>query len=229
MAIASPSVALDRAISAVLTVAVVAFTVVYLRQNLWSSPGAGARELRVTVEERWRDLKELAAIGQHRGNPRAPIHLIEFADFECPFCRRFDSVSRALESKYDGKIRRTFLHTPIPGHRFASQAARVAECAGEQHRFWPMHDALFALQDSLGTRPWILYARDAGIPSEAQFEQCAQRSDTVAAVAAGLRLALDFEVRGTPTIVLNGRRMDGAPTTGMLDSVIKQLLKEGRQ
>ena len=223
------SVVVDRAISLALTVAVVAFTVVYLRQNVWGSTGSAANGLQVTVEKRWPELKKLAESGQHRGDTSAPIHLIEFVDFECPYCKRFDAVSRALEKKYDGKIRRTFLHTPVPGHRFAMQAARAAECAGQQGRFWPMHDALFAHQDSLGTRPWLSYARDARVQNEPQFDECASKSDTVAAVAAGIRLALEFKVRGTPTVLLNGRRMDGVPTEGMLDSLIKQLLKEGRR
>lgn len=220
----SSATAFDRVVSVVLTLAVVVLTSAYVRRTFSPQSRLNKPVVALSYEESWEKLLE---VGRLRGDPNAPIDLVEFADFECPFCRSFDRIVQDLEARYGGRLRRAFVHTPIPGHRFAYHAARMAECAGDQGRFWQMHDALFARQDSFGLRPWGTFAEDADIPDLSAFQRCASRSDTVSAIEEGLRAANAFKVTGTPTVLLNGWRLAVAPQEdSVLSHLIDQLLSD---
>lgn len=223
----SVSSTFDRAISVVLTIAVMVFVASYVRRS-WSTPAPQRPSGPAMVfDRRWQSLLPL---GHQRGEGAGVVDIIEFGDFECPFCRSFDVRLRRLEEKYQGKIRRTFVHLPIPSHRFAYHAARLAECAASQGRFWPMHDALFARQDSFGLRPWITFARDAGIDNEGAFERCTASASPVDAIEVGLRMGREFEVAATPTVFMNGWRLAVAPQDDeALSSLVGQFLSGTRE
>jgi len=175
----------------------------------------------LVYEPQW---QELLKAGVQRGEPSATIQLIEFADFECPFCRKFSTVADAIETKYEGRIRRTFIHLPLSNHRFAYPAARVAECAREQGQFWKTHDALFAKQDSLGVKSWTSYARDGEVSDLLRFDRCAADTTKVANLERDLRIREDFRVTMTPTVIVNGWRFTLPPSDSVLARTIDQIL-----
>ncbi len=162
--------------------------------------------------------------GVHMGSLGAPVQLVEFADFECPFCAQFHKTLAALRERYPTQVGLTYMHFPILGHRFAIPAARVAECAGEQGRFEVMHDQLFEGQGEFGLKPWDDYATAAGVPDLAAFDSCIKRTDPIPRVEEGKALGAKLDVQGTPTIVINGWKLGHPPNAEELDGMVKAIL-----
>lgn len=171
--------------------------------------------------------RELLAIGIRTGPPDAPLKLIEFADFECPFCATMhDAISDSRRALGDS-LEYVFVHFPLVQHRFALPAARVAECAYEQGRFDAIQDELYAKQDSFGLRPWRAYALTAGVADLEAFDTCAQASDSIPRVTQGLEAARRLGLGGTPTLIVNGWRYS-ALAPGELKEVLRKRLGADR-
>ena len=92
--------------------------------------------------------KTINSSGYVRGNKNAPIRIVDFSDFQCPFCERAYPTMKALEAKYGNKLSLEYRHFPLSFHPYAQKAAEASECAGEQGKFWQMHDAMFEAQKS---------------------------------------------------------------------------------
>jgi hypothetical protein len=124
---------LDAAITATLVVCALVMTGLVLRRELLAPTAAPAR-----IEQKplfIKDWRAHFAQGIRMGSADAPVQLMEFADFECPYCASLHKDLKALQVRYPTQVALTFVHFPLPGHRFALLAARVAECAGDQGRF----------------------------------------------------------------------------------------------
>ena len=98
-----------------------------------------------------------------RGPANASVTVVEFSDFQCPFCSRMATLLRQLETRYAGRVRRVFRDYPLSMHKDATRAAEAADCAGEQGRFWEMHDRLFEGQQDLSSGAIGRYALDIGL------------------------------------------------------------------
>ena len=162
--------------------------------------------------------------GIRMGPAEAPVQLLRFSDFECPYCGTFHKDLKTLLGRYPTQVALTFVHFPLPMHRFAEPAARVAECAGEQGRFEPMYDLLFEQQESFGLKPWGDFATEAGVPDGAAFEACIKSTEPLARVTEGKALGNQLDVRGTPTIVINGWKLGRPPSEQELDAMVKAVL-----
>src|SRR5260221_2394019 len=156
-------VRLDGLVTATLVLCAAVTTGLVLRREFLLSAGVESRrpEQKPLFIPGWRnDLVKGARLG-----PEAPpVQIVEFADFECPFCGSFHKILKALEHRYPKQIGLTYVHFPIPGHRFAMPAARVAECAGDQGRFEAMYDQLFDAQDQFGLKALDDYANAGAVP-----------------------------------------------------------------
>lgn len=142
------------------------------------------------------------------GDPDAPVTVIEYADFECPYCAAAAPVLKQLVEESDGAARLVFRHFPLAGnHPHALTAALAAEAAGAQGAFWPMHDLLFARQDRLGDVALRTYAEELGLDGGRVVGEAAQQF--AAKVAADFELGLADEVAGTPTVVVDGELFPG--------------------
>jgi NhaA family Na+:H+ antiporter len=162
--------------------------------------------------------------GVRMGPAEAPIQMMEFADFECPFCGSMHKTIKAVRERYPTQVAVTFIHFPLPNHRFALPAARVAECAGAQGRFEAMHDHLFEEQDGFGLKPWSDYATEAQVPDSAVFDDCIKHTESLPRVAEGEALGKLLDVRGTPTLILNGWKLGRPPSEQELDAMVKAVL-----
>jgi protein-disulfide isomerase len=170
------------------------------------------------------DWKSHLAKATRLGRIDAPVQLIEYADFECPACGDFHKTLADLRERYPTQVALAFIHYPLPMHRFAEPAARVAECAGKQQRFEEMHDLLFEQQNQLGLKPWKEFATEAGVSDLAAFESCAQSKDPIPAVIEGRRLGDEIDVQGTPTLVINGWKLGSPPSAKELDAMVQAIL-----
>jgi protein-disulfide isomerase len=144
-----------------------------------------------------------------RGGPNAPVTLVEYGDYQCPFCAAANSVVRFLESQYGPTLRVVFRHFPLVEiHPLAAPAAETAEYAGDHGLFWEMHDAIFANQNRLSTQ--LLFA----IAGTLQLSQMGLR-DSIARSLHADKIQADFiggvrsGVNGTPTFYVNGVRHQG--------------------
>jgi hypothetical protein len=122
------------------------------------------------------------------------------------------------------KLRVTVRHLPLPYHRLARPAAHAAECAGAQHRFWEMHDLLFAKADSLGIKSIDSFARDAGVADSTEFRACEEALRFSGRIETDLALAQAIGAPGTPTIILNGVLEMGLTDSTRLQARLRYLL-----
>ena len=142
------------------------------------------------------------------GNPDAPVTVIEYGDFECPYCAAAAPVLRRLVEESDGRVRLVFRHFPVASvHPHALTAALAAEAAAAQGAFWPMHDLLFARQDRLGDVALRAYADSLGLDGSRVVGEPAQ--EFAGKVMADFQLGLEDEVAGTPTVIVDGRPFSG--------------------
>jgi protein-disulfide isomerase len=154
------------------------------------------------------------------GPADAPITIVEFSDFECPFCRRWHAeVYKPLLAAYPGKIRLVYRNLPLTSiHPDALAAAEAAMCAGEQDVYWKYHDKLFS-SESLGNSVYLQYAQDLGL-NMTTFKACLSDHKYQKAIETDSDFAINLGIRSTPTFFINGLAMVGAQP---LD-VFKQLI-----
>ncbi|MCD0452990.1 Na+/H+ antiporter NhaA [Actinocorallia sp. API 0066] len=144
-----------------------------------------------------------------RGPVDAPLTLVEYGDFQCPFCARATGAAREMRQRFGDELRYVFRHLPLSDvHPQAELAARAAIAAGDQGRFWEMHDTLFAHQDELEFEDIAGYAGELGLDVE-QFLRDLESEATAARVRADLASAEASGARGTPTFFVGDRRHIG--------------------
>jgi predicted DsbA family dithiol-disulfide isomerase len=143
-----------------------------------------------------------------RGSPMAPVTIVEFSDFECPFCAAAHPVLERVVSESDGKVRLVFKQFPLESHPNARAAARATVAAGKQGKFWEMHDRLFDNQDALDPASLSRHARELGLDME-RFRKDMGSEETEARIEADRALGRRAGIRGTPSIFINGRLYEG--------------------
>jgi protein-disulfide isomerase len=144
------------------------------------------------------------------GPPDATLTLLEFGDYQCPFCGRAYYVIKAMEQLLGDRLRFAFRNFPLASlHRYSVLAAEAAEAAAAQGRYWPMHDRLFEHQDALDLADVTQYAADLGLDLE-MFESDLRTHRFLDRVRVDLHSGAMSGVNGTPTFFLNGRRHEGS-------------------
>ena len=153
----------------------------------------------------------IAGDAPFKGASDAKVTVIEFSDFQCPFCSKGAQVLSALEKKYGNKIKIAFKHYPLPFHAQARIAAEASMCANEQDTklFWKMHDAMFADQSKLDKDNLIATAKKIGA-KEADFKACLESGKFKAKVDADVAEGAALGVKSTPTFYINGKLISGA-------------------
>jgi protein-disulfide isomerase len=144
-----------------------------------------------------------------RGPSGAPIELIEFSDFQCPFCQRANPTVQQVLSTYGDRIRFVYRNYPLPSHPNARPAAEAAACAADQDKFWPYHDRLFANPSKLSAADLKQHAADLGLDA-GQFNACVDTHKFKARIDADIEAGDQVGVNGTPAFFINGRMLSGA-------------------
>lgn len=158
-----------------------------------------------------------------KGPANAPIELIEFSDFQCPFCLQANSTVQRILSDYGDRIRFVYRHLPLKNHPHAWPSAEAAQCADEQGKFWQYHDRLFADQTKLGGEDLKAHAAALGL-DEARFNACVDSHKYKAAVDTDVLDAEKLGVSGTPAFFVNGRLLSGALPYDTFKKVIDEEL-----
>ena len=138
------------------------------------------------------------------GSPSAPVRIVVFTDFECPYCREAELTLSHLREQYGERVALYYFNYPLPSHPNAQPAARAAVCAAEQGRYSAYHDVLFAHQDDLARADYATWATAAGL-DRAAFEKCRASDAPQHRVEQDIREGIAAGVAGTPTFLVNGR------------------------
>ena len=173
---------------------------------------------------------DVAVAGRpYRGRADAPVTVVEFTDYQCPFCaRHFRETYRGLLSRYADTVRYVVRNFPIAVlHPQAHKAAEAAECADEQGAFWRYHDLLFERAPALDVESLRAYAAEAGL-DRGRFDGCLGSGRKAQVVAKDVADGVAYGVTATPTFFINGQRVVGAATLAELESHISAALRQAR-
>jgi protein-disulfide isomerase len=167
---------------------------------------------------------DVPAVGPSRGNANAPVTIIEFSDYQCPYCASTEEAVKKVLESYKDKVRLVYRDYPLSFHEQAQKAAEAARCAGDQGKYWEYHDTLFAKQGALEPAELVQYATDLKLDG-AKFKECLDGDKYADAVAKDVEAASQVGVTGTPTFFVNGRLLGGAQSYEAFSQVIDELLK----
>ena len=170
------------------------------------------------------DGSQAGADHPQRGGDKAPVTIVEYSDFQCPYCRQEESLLRRVLNTYGGQVRLVYMDFPLPSHPHAMEAAMAARCADEQGKFWAYHDALFASSSALSTPELKAAATQLGLDS-VTFDGCLDRHKYESAVLADKTEGERAGVHGTPYFIIGGRSMSGGQPLSAFESVIDKELR----
>lgn len=156
------------------------------------------------------------------GPPDAQVMLVEFADYECPYCEKVSPALKQLKKEYGGTVAIAYKDMPLPMHQRAEKAAEAARCAGEQGKFWEYHDLLYSTR-GLSTPELKAQARTLGLNGDS-FDQCLDSGKTAAAVKKDFDEGNRLGLTGTPSFFVNGHFFSGARDYAALKQMIEQQL-----
>jgi protein-disulfide isomerase len=158
-----------------------------------------------------------------KGPQQAPVTIVEFSDFQCPYCAKVVPTLKAVADRYGDRVRIVFRDYPLPFHQEATKAAEAAACAEQQGRFWEMHDKLFANQRSLQPADLKRYAVDLGLDQDG-FSRCLDSGQTAERWQRGREHAARYGVSGTPSFFINGRFLSGSMSLAGFTEIIDEEL-----
>lgn len=162
----------------------------------------------------------------HVGDISAKARIVEFGDFECPYCEQSFSIVREILQQYQGRIYFVFRDFPLTDiHPHALPAAEAAACAAEQGKFWEMHDKLFINQDNLEEADLRKYAQAIGL-NATQFSSCFKANKYLPEINQDIDDGIGFGVRATPTFFINGYKIEGVIPKDLFRQLIDKALAE---
>jgi protein-disulfide isomerase len=143
------------------------------------------------------------------GDPKAPVSLTVFSDFQCPYCGKAAPTFKDIVDKNQGKVKLVFRQFPLPGHQYAQKAAEAAEAAGAQNKdkFWEMHDKMFANQTALTENDLIKYAGEIKLDVD-KFTNALKSGQYASIVKGDLADAQKLDLPGTPSVYINDQLAD---------------------
>jgi predicted DsbA family dithiol-disulfide isomerase len=159
-----------------------------------------------------------------KGAAKPLVTIVEFSDFECPYCSEVQTTLKQVMDNYGNQVRLVFKHLPSEGRRLSLPAARAAHCAAEQDRFWEFHDALFAS----GNRSPAVFeeiASELGL-GMAKFRACLSSEQSRSAIVKDIEAARLFRIESTPSFIVNGKLIKGAVSFAEFQKIIERELEQ---
>lgn len=163
-----------------------------------------------------------------KGSDNAPVTMLEFSDFQCPYCGSFvTGTLPQIEEKYinTGKVKLAFRNFPLSFHKYAEKAAEAASCANSQGKFWEYHDKLYANQNALDIASLKQYAIDLGLDVK-KFNDCLDFNQTASIIQKDVSDGQAYGVGGTPDFFINGYELSGALPFSSFEQIIEQELSK---
>lgn len=161
------------------------------------------------------------------GPVQAPVTIIEFSDFQCPYCRRVQPTLKRLLQDYQGMIKLVYRDFPLRNiHPEAQKAAEAAQCAAEQQKFWPYHDKLFATSN-LAVKDLKQYAQELALDTQ-QFDTCLDSDKYAGEVEKDLQAGVNAGVNATPSFFVNGQPVNGAASYDHFKELVDAALEQAQ-
>lgn len=206
--------------TAVLVCCALVITGLAVRRELGAArPAATPYTDQVRPVRDWRSY----ATGTRIGPADAVVTIVEFSDFQCPYCRVMAERLREVRRKHPREVALVYRHFPLSYHPHALPAARASVCADEQGRFEAFHDALFARQDSLNDAALPRLAKIAGVPDAKRFDECLKGAASLAHVERDIAAARQLGISGTPALLVNDALITGG-APGVLEEQVARAL-----
>jgi len=160
------------------------------------------------------------------GKKDAPVSIIAFSDFECPFCSRGADILNQVKKKYGNKVSVAFKHFPLAMHQHARQASEASMCVNEQgsDKFWKFHDLLFKNQDKLDAKNLEIFAKKCGV-DEKKYKACVETKKYASLVQKDLESGEKIGIKSTPTFFINGQMLSGAVPLEQFSEIIDEELQ----
>jgi protein-disulfide isomerase len=214
---------LSRVSLMILVPCAVAITALVVKRELSPATGGGSH-----LPSRIRDWRALAAFGHRIGGDSAGVTVVEFGDFECPFCAEFHTMFATLRRAYGDSIALVYRNFPLPTHQHAVAAALAAECAAAQDRFETMYNVLYDEQSAIATQPMSYFASKAGIVDTGAFRRCMASDSTGAVIDRDRDAAIRLGSNGTPTLIVNGDVVQGTIAMQDFEKLVRKHLGDRR-
>jgi len=160
-----------------------------------------------------------------KGPENATVTVVEFSDFQCPFCSRLTTALHKVHKEYPNKIRWVFKHFPLPSHAQATQASVASLCAADQGKFWEYHDHLFAHQNKLSEGDLVQYAEALKLDAN-KFKACLSERQHVERITNDVQYGKSLGVQSTPTFFINGKAFVGAVDEAQLRKILTEELSK---
>jgi protein-disulfide isomerase len=155
------------------------------------------------------------------GRPDAPVKIVVFSDFQCPFCSTFHQTLQRVRARHPERVAVAYRHLPLDAiHPHARVAGLAAECAGEQGRFESYADLLFAQQDAIGRKEWSRFAAEARVPDVNSFDACMVEQRWADEIERDSRITRELNITVTPTFIINGTMIPGVTPEADLEKWI---------
>src|SRR6185436_10002184 len=183
-------------------------------QKPQKGPGAGPEVYKVAVGD-----------APTKGGKQPKVTIVEFSDFQCPFCSRVNGTLEQLTKDYGDDVSISFRHNPLPFHNNAMPAALAAEAAREQGKFWQMHDKLFASQQNLDRPGLEKLAQEIGVDMN-KFKAALDKEKNKVRIKKDMQETAKLGARGTPNFFMKGRNFRGAQPLESFKEVINDELKK---
>ncbi len=183
-----------------------------------------ANNVVVTYKEPAKPKKQVDAKGPSKGPDTAKVTIVEFSDFQCPFCSKASSTVDQVMEQYAGKVKLVFRHFPLEFHEKAPKAAEASLCADEQKKFWEFHDMMFKNQDKLSVEDLKANATTLGLDAT-KFNECLDSGKMKKVVDEDTAAGKKVGVSGTPAFFINGTMLSGAQPLEAFKEAIDAELK----
>jgi Na+:H+ antiporter, NhaA family len=213
----------DRAATGLLVACALVLTFIVARREL----AGGATTPTWSQPKRVADWQRYHTSTKTIGSPTAPVSILVFSDFQCPFCARFAESLKRVRLNHSREVRIVFRSFPIARlHPHARAAAAAAECAAQRSAFAQLHDLLFDRPDSIGVWSWSDVGARVGVADRDWFTKCMGNESTLTRIRDDSTAASALGLTGTPTVMVNRWLLpSGAPPDSVLDALISKELK----
>lgn len=201
----------------------VATTTIVLRREMavdTASLAAQSENWQPTYIDGWEDA---LAVGIRSGSEDAPIQVVEFGDFQCPYCARFEETIQVVKSNHPKLVAFTFAPFPLDYHEFAISAQHAVECAHLQGRFDEMRSLLFKKHRLFGSIAWTEFAAEVGVANIDKFSECLDDPRRIERIVLSRELADRIGVRGTPTVIVNGWKFPMSPSVKDFETIVNNV------
>jgi len=207
-----------------LVVCAVIITALLVRREFFLSEAIVPKSipLRHLSDSTW---KQLIKSDLMSGSQNAKIKIVEFFDYECPYCRRIQPTLNEIRRRYPNDVAIIYRHFPLPYHSAAFPSAVASECANEQGKFEVYHRKLFEHQGQATSTDWVGLARNVEIPNITGFRECIEQSIPSEKIYSDMRLGESLEIAAIPTLIVDGMLFQGALAINDLDKIVQKALQ----